>query len=60
MGEFCCCCCCCEWGGGKREEEEEEEDGSTGPRLRRDVVNFVSSLVVLVFILAIYKKKREN
>lgn len=49
MGECCCCCCCCDGGrGGKGGGKE--DDGSTGPRLRRDVVNFMSSLVLFVFI----------
>lgn len=54
MGE-CCCCCRSDGGRGGKSGGGKEDDGSTGPRLRRDVVNFMSSLVLVVFITILKK-----
>lgn len=48
MGE--CCCCRSDGGRGGKSWGGKEDDGSTGPRFRRDVVNSMSSLVLVVFI----------
>lgn len=57
MGECCCCCCRSDGGRGGKSGGGKEDDGSTGPRLRRDVVNLMSSLVLVVFITILKKIK---